>query len=141
MRKYIKSFVKYFMLFCCGGMTYMTIEMVYRGYSDYTMAVLGGMAFVFIGCINNFIPWEMSLVNQCLIGGILIVTPLEYLFGVLFNQAYTIWDYRNVPLNIDGQICLPFSLIWCLLSIVAIVIDDYIRYYAFDEEKPIYKII
>ena len=141
MRKYIKSIVKYFMLFCCGGMTYMTIEMVYRGYSDYTMAGLGGMAFAFIGCINNFIPWKMSLINQCLVGGILIVTPLEYLFGILFNQTYTIWDYRNIPLNIDGQICLPFTLIWCLLSIVAIVIDDYIRYYAFDEEKPIYKLI
>lgn len=141
MRKYIKSIIKYFMLFCCGGMTYMTIEMVYRGYSDYTMAVLGGMAFAFIGCINNFIPWKMSLINQCLVGGILIVTPLEYLFGILFNQTYTIWDYRNIPLNIDGQICLPFTLIWCLLSIVAIVLDDYIRYYAFDEEKPIYKLI
>ena len=50
-----------------------------------------------------------------------------------------IWDYSTMPLNIFGQICLPFSLAWMGLSGVAIILDDYIRYWFFNEEKPHYK--
>lgn len=49
-----------------------------------------------------------------------------------------IWDYSNMPFNILGQICLPFSLLWVVLSACAIVIDDYERYWFFGEEKPYY---
>ena len=52
-----------------------------------------------------------------------------------------IHSYKDMPFNYNGQICLPFTLLWCLLSVVAIIIDDYLRYYIFDEEKPKYKIL
>ena len=32
--------------------------------------------------------------------------------GLLLNRQYRIWDYRNVPLNFLGQICLPYTLLW-----------------------------
>lgn len=46
----------------------------------------------------------------------------------------------SMPLNVLGQICLPFTLIWCILSLVAIILDDYIRFWFFNEEKPNYKL-
>ena len=49
-----------------------------------------------------------------------------------------IWDYSNMPLNLWGQICLPFSCLWFFLSAVAIILDDELRYNIFGEEKPHY---
>lgn len=50
-----------------------------------------------------------------------IITVIELIFGVVFNLILKehIWDYSNVPLNFMGQICVPFSLIWLVLSGVA----------------------
>ena len=31
-----------------------------------------------------------------------------------------VWDYSGFPLNIMGQVCLLYSVLWGLLSIVAI---------------------
>jgi uncharacterized membrane protein len=45
------------------------------------------------------------------------------------------WDYTNMPLNFDGVICVPFSLLWIGLSIVAVIVADCINYYA---PKPSY---
>lgn len=140
MNKYIKLFLKYSMLFSYGGMLYMTLEMLFRQRTAYSMGIVGGLAFIIIGCLNNIIPWSMSLIKQCLIGGICVITPFEYLFGILVNKDYSIWDYRLTPLNFQGQICVPFTILWCFVSLIAIILDDYLRYYIFNEEKPHYKI-
>ena len=141
MRNALKSLLKYSVLLSYGGMLYVCIELIFRGRSDISMMFCGGLSFVFIGLINNIIPWEMPLWIQSIIGGFLIVTPLEYIFGLLFNQGFTVWDYRMQPFNINGQVCLLFSLLWCVISIAAIILDDYLRYWLFHEEKPHYKIV
>ena len=128
------------MLFAYGGMIYMTLEEIFRQRTAYSMGICGGLAFIIIGCLNDVIPWSMSLIKQCLIGGICIVTPLEFSFGELFNRTYEIWDYRAISLNFDGQICVPFTILWCFVSLVAIILDDYLRYYIFNEEKRHYKL-
>ena len=46
-----------------------------------------------------------------------------------------------LPFNILGQISLPFSLIWFLLSGVIIIVDDYLRYKLFKEDKPKYSFL
>lgn len=141
MKNTLKSLLKYSVLLSYGGMLYVCIELLFRGRSDISMMFCGGLSFVFIGLINNIIPWEMPLWIQSIIGGFLVVTPLEYIFGLLFNQDFTVWDYRMQPFNINGQVCLLFSLLWCVISIAAIILDDYLRYWLFDEEKPHYKIV
>ena len=113
---------------------------MFRNRSDRSMIALSGVLGVILGLLNNIIPWSMTLVQQALIGGFLIVTPMEYIVGkYLVNQDLSIWNYRNMPLNIDGQICLPFTFIWCVISLGVIVLDDYLRYFIFGEEKPHYK--
>ena len=104
------------------------------------MIILSGICGILIGLINYFFSWNMSLILQGIIGGLFIVTPLEYVFGILFNSDYHIWDYRSVPFNINGQVCLPFSVIWCFIAIICIVLDDYLRYFIFGEEKPHYRL-
>ena len=140
MNKHFKLFSKYSVLFTYGGFVYMTLEMLFRQRTAYSMGICGGLAFIIIGCLNNLIPRSMSLLKQCLIGGICIVTPVELIFGELFNRTYEIWDYREMPLNFDGQICVPFTILWCFISLIAIILDDYLRYYIFNEGKPHYKL-
>ena len=57
--------------------------------------------------------------QQALLGG-LMITGMEYAFGIAFNRRHQIWDYRRMPANLRGQICLPFTLAWCGLSALAL---------------------
>ncbi len=140
--KYIKSLIKYAVLFFFGGLVYYLIEILWRGYSHWTMIILGGLCFVAVGLINNILPWNMVIELQALIGAVLI-TSLEFIVGLIVNVnlGWDIWDYSNVPFNFLGQICLPFSLLWYMLSIIVIFTDDYIRHIFFNEKKPVYKSI
>ena len=124
-----------------GGLIYSIIEILYRGYTHWTMVIVGGLAFYLIGCINEYIEWDMPLYRQMAIG-MAIITLLEFAAGIIVNLilGWSVWDYSNVPLNILGQICLPFCIIWFFLSFPAIIVDDYLRYYLFGEEKPHYNL-
>lgn len=135
----IKQWLKIFILFLIGGFIYVAIELGFRGHSHWTMFLLGGLCFILIGGLNNYIPWEMSIIKQGIIGA-LIITSLEFIFGLVLNLYLNlgIWDYSNMPFNILGQICLPFSIAWFFLSLVAIFADDWLRYVLFKEEKPHY---
>ena len=135
----IKQQLKIFILFLIGGFIYVAIELGFRGHSHWTMFLLGGLCFILIGGLNNYISWEMSIIKQGIIGA-LIITSLEFIFGLVLNLYLNlgIWDYSNMPFNILGQICLPFSIAWFFLSLVAIFVDDWLRYILFKEEKPHY---
>lgn len=137
----MRVFLKYLFLFIIGGVVYYSMEMLFRGYSHYSMAILGGICFIACGLLNELLSWDTSLLLQGLIGSG-IITVLEFLTGILVNMVLhlNVWDYSNMPLNVLGQICLPFSLLWVIIAIGAIILDDYIRYCFFDEEKPRYKL-
>ena len=140
MKNIFKRIIKYIVLFIAFSALYVWIEIMFRNRSDRSMVFLSGTVGIIIGLCNNIIPWSMTLVQQALIGGFLIVTPMEYIVGkYLVNQDLTIWNYSGMVWNIDGQICLLFTLIWCVISLGVIVLDDYLRYFIFGEEKPHYK--
>ena len=133
-KKIFKLIIKYVVLFVMGGLVYMSLELLWRGYTHWTMGVLGGICFICLGLINELLSWETPLVLQMLIGGI-IITILEFITGCIVNLwlGWNVWDYSNLPLNPLGQICLPFSILWYFISAIGIIIDDYIRYKFFKE--------
>lgn len=136
--KYIKHILKLLVLSLIGGAIYYGIECIWRGYSHWSMAILGGICFIAVGSINELFSWEMPMWKQCLIGAI-VVTILEFITGCIVNLwlDWNIWHYERF--DILGQICLPFTFFWFLLSGVAIIIDDWLRYWWFGEERPHYK--
>lgn len=139
MATYKKSILKYFILGWFGGSTYCSLEVIFRGRSHWSMVALAFILFLLIGSLNNLFPWGMSLAKQGIIGACM-VTVLEFITGCIVNiwLGWNVWDYSNMPLNILGQVCLPFSLLWILLSIVCIIVDDYLRYLMFNEQMPHY---
>lgn len=141
MDKFMSNLLKYLILFSMGGIFYLIIELLWRGYSHWTMFVLGGVCFVLIGIINEFFTYDIPLPIQMIIGTF-IITALEFITGCIVNLklGLNVWSYRNMPYNIMGQICLPYMFLWFLLSPVCIIADDYMRYMFFDEEKPHYRL-
>lgn len=131
--------VRPFVLLCTGGLLYVLLEILWRGYSHWTMFGVGGVCFVLIGMINEFFTFEIPLVMQMLIGSC-IVTLMEFASGCIINLwiGLEVWDYSDMPLNVLGQICLPYMVLWFFLSAAGIVLDDYLRYWWFGEEKPHY---
>lgn len=137
--KIVKLLLKYLLLFLIGGIIYYSLEILFRGYSHISMLLLGGVCFIEIGLINEFLPWSLYIEIQILIGTC-IVTLLEFITGLIVNVwlKLNVWDYSEMPFNILGQICLPFTLLWIPLVLIAILLDDYIRYKFFGENKPSY---
>lgn len=129
--------IKPLILFIIGGFLYVIIELMWRGRTHWTMFIVGGICFVLIGLINEVFTWDMPLIRQQAISAVMIIV-VELLAGLLINRNYVIWDYRDAPLNIMGQICLPYTILWFFLSLAAIIADDYLRYWFFGEEKPRY---
>lgn len=140
--KIIDQLYKYLILFLAGGNLYGFIEVVSRGYTHWTMLFVGGISFIFLGLINEIISWEMPLIEQMIIGSV-VITFLEFITGCVVNLwlGWNVWDYSDVEFNILGQICLKYSMYWFFLSAVGIILDDYLRYWMFSEDKPKYQII
>lgn len=136
------NFLKYTFLFLTGGFAYGTIEIIGRGYSHISMFIAGGICFILIGLLNEKYSWNMALLSQMVISAI-IITTIEFVTGLIVNVwlKLNVWDYSSKPYNIMGQICLLYTNFWFLLSLLAILLDDYLRYFLLKEEKPHYKIL
>ena len=138
----MNKLLKYYTLGTLGGTVYVFLELMWRGYSHWSMFLLGGICFIALGLINEVIPWEMPLTAQMFIG-CAIITVLEFITGCIVNLwlGWNVWDYSDLPYNLLGQISVVSSVGWYFLSAVGIVFDDWLRYIFFGEEKPRYTII
>lgn len=132
---------KYITLGITGGLLYILIETAWRGYSHWTMFALGGLCFLALGLINEVLPWEVPLWQQMLLGAC-IITCLEFLTGCIVNLwlGWDVWDYSGMPGNILGQVCPQYFLLWLPVSLAGIVLDDWLRYLWWGEERPRYKL-
>ena len=133
MKKSLFEILKYISLFVIGSVVYMAMEMVWKGETHWTMGILGGICLILIGLINELFS-DIPLLYQGFIGSI-IITFLEYFSGMLLNVklGLNIWDYSMLPWNVDGQVCLYFSIMWIFVSMFASVLDDIIRVKIFNE--------
>jgi len=106
------------------------------------MGICGGVILIILDYINERISWDVDLIIQGLIGSALI-TMFEFIIGVIhlaFNLPL-MWNYSDMPFNFIGIICLPYSLIWIIISIAGIFLSDAINYYLFNKlPVPYYKI-
>ena len=57
------------------------------------------------------------------------VTFIEFIFGVIFNLwlKMGVWDYSHMPMNILGQVCPLFTLLWVGVAIIFMPLVDVIN--------------
>ena len=70
-------------------------------------------------------PYRSNLIILYITSTIL-VTALEWLTGFILERVFhnKWWDYSNMPLNLNGYVCLLFSLIW---GVACVLIVDFIH--------------
>ncbi len=108
------------LIFSIGACGYGLIEVLWRGYTHWSMLGAGGLSFLGLSGIACKMK-KNSILFKALLGGGLI-TAIEYIFGIIFNIILkkNVWDYSKMPLNIKGQVCALYSCFWIVLSIIAI---------------------
>ena len=104
-------------VFLTGGSIYTGLELLWRGRSHISMFFAGGLCLLLVGHLEETEPLLPLPVRT--LAGAGIITMVELGTGLLFNRDFSVWDYRNVPGNYLGQICLPFCLAWLPLSFLA----------------------
>lgn len=115
--KEMKSILSDFLfIFPLGAAGYCLLEVLWRGYTHWTMALAGGICFCCIYAI--FCVKKRKMLLQCLLCA-LVVTCVEFIFGCIVNLFFhmNIWDYSYLPFQFLGQVCLPYTALWFLLSI------------------------
>lgn len=119
------------------GAAYITIEVLWRGYTHPSMLVVGGLCGVLVGLINQ-IPhfyrapvWIQSVIGAC------IVLIVEFISGCILNLwlGLGVWDYSQSFGNILGQVCVTYGVLWVFLMPFAIWAEDIGRWliYAWDK--------
>lgn len=53
------------------------------------------------------------------LAGAVLATAWEYIMAAFYGEVLGVafWDYSDLPLNVHGRICLPFSAAWGFLSV------------------------
>ena len=114
-------------LFFLGGAGYIALEFLWRGWSHFSMFLAGGTCFLILGKLNAARP-RLPLVLRG-IAGAGVITMIELLAGLIFNRDYSVWDYRHLPMNFHGQICLRFFLLWIPISLGAMWLYSRVQQY------------
>lgn len=138
----MKKVIKDTAIFIIFGTIYFLLECIWKGHpSHYTMFILGGMMGLVVGGLNEWYSWDLPFHIQCICGAAL-VTAGEGIFGLILNKLLhlNIWDYSHTWGRFFFDQCsIPFTLLWLLLSAICILLDDFIRWKLFGEEKPHYR--
>lgn len=129
-RPHVPAFLpEYLLVALCGGVLYSFLEVCWRGWTHVSMSLCGAF------CLSLFYLLEkdgrfrsLLLITRALIGGA-VITAAEFSVGCLVNLVLrlNVWDYTGMPYSLLGQICLPMSALWILLSGAAFPLCDLIR--------------
>lgn len=113
-------------VFLFGFVFYPLIELVWRGRTHISMALLGGLCLFAIRLVDRALG-KGKQIFKALVSSLLI-TELEFLCGVLVNLILRlgVWDYSAQPFHLLGQICPLFSFFWFLLSLFALRIFSFL---------------
>ena len=123
-------FLQYILLFVIGGVGYGLLETLCRGFTHWTMLLTGGACFSLMYrictrfCEPKWKKWIMCGVA---------ITAVEFVTGGIVNvlMKWNVWDYSSHKLNLMGQICFLFSLLWVLVSIPATELCLYLQKHLF----------
>lgn len=121
---YIWYFFIYSFLGWCLEVIYASLEredFVNRGFLNGSYCPIYGFGAVCeIFLLTKFVNYPICLY----IISVVITTVLEFITGYVLEKIFNLqwWDYTNEKFNIKGYICLKFSLLWGVASLVLMYI-------------------
>lgn len=125
MRK--KKIREYTAVYTIGSLCYSAVEVLWRGFTHWTMAIAGGICFLLLYLLNLKLG-RCSMFKKCFFGAA-IITGVEFVVGCVVNLFldWKVWDYSNMPFHLLGQVCLLFSGLWFLLCIPGLMLASLLR--------------
>lgn len=117
--------MEFLLVYILGGVLYALMELLWRGWTHWTMLLCGGLCFTLMYRISLF---QMPLVFKWPLCAAAI-TAVEFLTGCLVNLrlGWGVWDYSGLPGNVLGQICPQFLLLWLALSVPGVALCAALR--------------
>lgn len=123
-----KSFYKLFWIFLFGSFLGYLVETLFAllktgTYSNHSGLLFGPFNIIYgIGAtlLTIFLfPYRSQSKKKSFLIAILIGTIVEYLSSFIqeFLFSSTSWDYSHLPFNLDGRVCLLYSIFWGILGI------------------------
>ncbi|PKL39188.1 MAG: hypothetical protein CVV44_10010 [Spirochaetae bacterium HGW-Spirochaetae-1] len=117
----------FFTIYCFIGWL---IEFVYRSWTQKRLInpgflfgpfvpVYGTGALLILG-VQNYIG-DLNMAVQFIVY-VILLSVIEYITGEFFERLFDLklWDYSDSKLNINGKICLTFSLAWGVLAMAVV---------------------
>ena len=116
-------------IYLIGSVGYSLIEILWRGFTHWTMAVTGGVCFLLLYQIDGRHETE-RLPAKCLRGACWI-TAIEFIVGcvVYLKLKWAVWDYSDLFGNLLGQVCPLYFALWFLLCVPVFRVARSIRNY------------
>lgn len=110
-----------------GGMIYVGLELLWRGWSHGSMFVVGGACFLILGEIHRRYG-QAPLLMQAVLGAAAITT-MELLSGLFLNVllGLRVWDYSALPYNLLGQVCLAYFFLWIWVAMAGGALESGLR--------------
>ncbi len=111
-------------VFSIGAFGYGALEILWRGYTHWSMVLTGGVCFLFLHRLRQDVP-SLSTIKKCILGSAFITT-VEFFVGIWVNLIFhwQVWDYSRQFGNLLGQICPLYSCLWLLISGGAFRLSD-----------------
>lgn len=104
------------LIFGFGAIGYSIMEILYRGYTHWSMTLTGGLCFWSLYHIYKRMKTK-SILKKALVGTAFI-TVTEFIVGCIVNIYFdwNVWDYSDMYFDILGQVCLFYSFLWFAIS-------------------------
>ncbi len=123
------TFYKLFWIFFIGCFGGVVIEMLFclitRGHLENRVGLIWGpfnLVYGFGALALSFFLYKYRNRSRLysFAGGFIVGSVIEYLCSLFQEIVFgsTSWDYSNMPFNINGRICLLYSIFWGILGIL-----------------------
>lgn len=110
--------LRYFLIFVFGAAAYGFIEILFRGFTHWSMVLTGGACLLTLYFANKAFPRLPISIKAVL--GAAIITLYELAVGLIVNVWFDlgVWDYSMHPYSFYGQICPLFSFFWFVICFI-----------------------
>ncbi len=120
--KMILCFFIYGFLGWCTEVAFAAVKerrFVNRGFLNGPICPIYGVGVVMVAQL--LMPYQSNLL-LLYITSVIVVTALEWLTGFALDKIFhnKWWDYSDMPFNLNGYVCLLFSLIWGVACVVIV---------------------